>query len=83
MFDTFLQNGSLFPSMNHFVPFLALLIPLAVLDMALKGWGMWRAAKMNKNGWFIALLVVNSLGLLPAIFLLLTKDEYEKFKKQV
>lgn len=51
---------------------------LAVIDIVLKGWGMWRAARMNKQIWFIALLLVNSVGILPAIFLLLTKDEYKK-----
>jgi len=67
--------------MYQFAPFLLILIALALLDVGLKGWGMWRAAKMNKNIWFIALLVVNSLGILPTIFLLLTKDEYTQYKR--
>ena len=64
----------------HFIPFMWLLLPLAILDIALKGWGMWRAARMGKTGWFVALLVINSLGILPAIFLMLTNEEYEKKK---
>lgn len=59
-------------------PFLWFLAPLALLDLGLKGWGMWRAARMGKQIWFIALLIVNSLGILPIIFLLLTKSEYAK-----
>ncbi len=48
--------------------------PLALLDLVLKGFALWRAAKRGQQVWFIALLVVNSLGILPAIYLLLNKD---------
>lgn len=75
--ETFAQTGN--PVwMSQLVPFAVLLIPLAIADLALKGWAMWRAAKMNMKIWFIALLLVNSLGIVPAIFLLVTKDEYAK-----
>lgn len=67
-------------TLEQLVPFTLLLIPLAIADLALKGWGMWRAAKMNKTIWFIALLIVNSMGVLPIIFLLMTKKEYRNFR---
>ena len=51
---------------------------LVLLDTGLKGWAMWRAARMEKKSWFIALLVINSMGILPILFLLITKDEYRK-----
>ena len=74
----FLTNTG-FPMMRpDMYAFFGILSILALVDLGLKGWGMWRAAKMNKQGWFIALLLINSLGILPAIFLLITKDEYEK-----
>ena len=59
-----------------------MLFPLALLDIVLRGFGMWRAARMSKTGWFIALLVVNSLGILPAIFLLMTREEWGKKHKK-
>lgn len=77
MFHSF-SSSAFNPWMSYGAPFMGLLIPLVLLDLGLKGWGMWRAARMGKNVWFVALLVVNSLGILPAIFLLLTKDEYAK-----
>jgi len=46
------------------------LLPLVVLDLILKGISLWRAARYNQKGWFIALLVVNSVGILPVIYLL-------------
>lgn len=69
------------PGLHTAWPFFLLLVPLALLDVILKGWGMWRAARMGKQGWFIALLIINSLGILPAIFLLLTQDEYIAHRK--
>jgi hypothetical protein len=77
MFDSFAQNGVLVP-WHQIMPFVGLLLPLILLDIGLKAWGMWRAARMGKNIWFIALLLVNSLGILPAVFLLLTKEEYDQ-----
>ena len=50
---------------------------LFMIDMVLKVWSMWRAARLQKKVWFIALLFVNSMGILPLIFLSLTKKEYQ------
>jgi hypothetical protein len=76
----FLFTGSttLPPGMEFLTPYIGILVVLALLDVALKGWGMWRAARMSKKVWFIALLIVNSIGILPVIFLLLTNTEYER-----
>lgn len=42
---------------------------IAVL-VFLKGAALWRAGRNNQKGWFIVLLVVNTLGLLEIIYLL-------------
>ena len=42
---------------------------IAVL-IFLKGAALWRAGRNNQKGWFIVLLVVNTLGLLEIIYLL-------------
>ena len=42
---------------------------LAIIDLIAKGFGLWAAAKNNQKNWFIAILVINSAGLLPAIYL--------------
>lgn len=61
---------------------LGVLLVLAIVDLALKGWALWRAARMSKKWWFIALLIVNSMGILPTIFLLFTNSEYVKTVKK-
>lgn len=49
------------------------ILPLLILDIVLKGLALWRSARRSENIWFIFLLLVNSLGVLPAIYLLTHK----------
>ena len=58
-----------------------LLIPFMILDVVLKGFALWRSARKGQNVWFIALLIVNSLGILPAFYLLTNKEEKAKSNK--
>ncbi len=55
--------------------------PFLVLDLCLKAWALWRAARMNKLGWFVVLAIINSVGILPVIFLVITNEEYKKNEK--
>ncbi|MDA1208644.1 MAG: DUF5652 family protein [bacterium] len=57
---------------------MGVIVFVAFIDLAFKGWAMWRAARMNKHYWYVALLIVNSAGIFPAIFLLMTNKEYNK-----
>ena len=50
---------------------------LVLLNLILKGWSMWRAARMGMKTWFVALLLVNSMGILPLFFLAMTKKRYQ------
>ena len=43
-----------------------------------KGLGLWYAAKNKQKGWFIVLLIFNTLGLLPIIYLLWFKPKEVK-----
>ena len=59
---------------------IGLLLVVSAIDVIFRGWAMWRAARMEKKSWFIALLIINSMAILPIIFLLLTNNEYEKIR---
>lgn len=48
-------------------PFFPVLI---LFDLALRGFALYKAARANQPVWFVALLVVNSMGILPIIYLL-------------
>lgn len=43
-----------------------------------KGYAMWKAARRNEPAWFIALLVVNTLGLLEILYIFLFSKQSEK-----
>jgi len=74
-----LQDNAGFLSQVYNFHALAWLLPLILVDVPLKGWAMWRAARLEKSIWFIALLLVNSLGVFPVIYLVLSRVEYAKF----
>lgn len=49
----------------------AVLIVLAVWELAWKGMALWKASRRNQLGWFVAILLINSAGILPIIYLLM------------
>ena len=49
---------------------LPLLIVAAVWTIILKGFALWYSARGGQKGWFIVLLVVNTLGILEIVYLI-------------
>lgn len=49
--------------------FIIFMTPLIVWDICWKGVALWRAANKGQKNWFIALLVFNTLGILPISYL--------------
>lgn len=60
-----------------------MLIPLAIWDLTWKGLSLWNSAKHNSKKWFVALLIVNSAGLLPIIYHFYFREDSIKNKKQI
>jgi hypothetical protein len=55
-----------------------LLIVLAVLwTLVWKGLALWRAAELRQKYWFIAMLVINTLGILEIIYIFLVAKKYK------
>ncbi|OGG76410.1 hypothetical protein A2950_00930 [Candidatus Kaiserbacteria bacterium RIFCSPLOWO2_01_FULL_55_19] len=54
--------------------FMTALIPLVIVlvlwTVILKGYALWSAARNTQKWWFIALLVINTLGILELIYLI-------------
>jgi hypothetical protein len=63
--------------------FMNWLLPFVILDAVLRGFALWKSARKGQNWWFVALLVVNSLGILPGIYLLLHKEAAPEKKKKI
>jgi len=51
----------------HFGAFLLML--LALWEIAWKGGGLWQAARNKHLGWFIAILLINTAGILPILYI--------------
>lgn len=53
------------------MPTLTLLLALVVVwSVVWKGIALWRAARNYQRGWFIALLILNTAGILEIVYLL-------------
>ena len=48
---------------------LVALIVLALWDLVWKAVAMWEAAKQGSKLWFVLLLIINSVGILPIVYL--------------
>ena len=59
-----------------------MLIPLAIWSLFWKGWALWRASKNDSKPWFIALLVVNTMGILEILYLFVFGKEKSKAKRR-
>jgi hypothetical protein len=42
---------------------------LAVWEMVWKGIALWKAARNNSLGWYIPLIIFNTVGILPIIYI--------------
>jgi hypothetical protein len=49
--------------------FLALILILALWELVWKGIALWKAARNEQKYWFIAMLIINSLGILPILYI--------------
>ena len=63
------------PLYSPFTPqFAAIFIPLILVvvlwTIVLKGYALWSAARGGQKGWFIALLVINTVGILELVYLI-------------
>jgi len=47
---------------------------LIIWELVWKGIALWRAAQDDHLGWFILLLLINSAGILPIVYILLHKQ---------
>lgn len=54
------------------------LLIICLWDLVWRGLALWHSAKNKQKGWFIAVLLLNTLGLLPIIYLLWFKPKEKK-----
>ncbi|KKU46991.1 MAG: hypothetical protein UX66_C0028G0001 [Parcubacteria group bacterium GW2011_GWF2_46_8] len=55
--------------MQFFTQNQAAFIALSIWSLIWKGFALWRASRNNQRNWFIALLVLNTMGILEMVYL--------------
>ena len=64
--------------MIHFIQWMKnpmVFTPLIVWSLMWKGLALWRAARLRQVGWYIALLVINTVGIFEIIYLVATNNK--------
>lgn len=60
---------------ENFAWFIPVLIIASIWSSVWKIIAMWKSARNNHIVWFIAIAVINSLGILPIIYILLNRKK--------
>ena len=55
-----------------------ILVPFIIWAMVWKGLALWRAARLKQVGWYIALIIINTLGIFEIIYLIATRKKYKE-----
>ena len=61
---------------------MGILIPLVAWSLVWKGWALWKAAKNDSKPWFIALLIVNTMGILDILYIFVFGKQKKTSKRK-
>jgi hypothetical protein len=64
-----------FSALTNLNPILVALV--LVWSLVWKGLALWRSAQLSQKYWFIALLIINTLGILEIIYLFIISRKYQ------
>jgi len=55
---------------------------VAVWSLVWKGMALWKAARKDDRNWFVAILVINTLGILDILYIYFFSKKSSKTKKK-
>ena len=62
----------------NYTTFLVTIIVISIWDIFWKATAAWKASKRGSKMWFVVLIVLNTAGILPIIYLLCIKKKKVK-----
>ena len=69
---------------THVIATIVILFVVAIWDLIWKLTAMWKASKRGSKGWFVVLMIFNTVGILPILYHWFTKDnKIEEIKKPI
>jgi uncharacterized membrane protein YagU involved in acid resistance len=60
------------------MPFLALIVLACVWESVWKGIALWKSGRYGQLPWFVAIFILNTLGVLPIIYLIFFQKKSNK-----
>ena len=60
---------------ENVIMFLGIIMMLFVWEAVWKGIALYLSGKREQKAWFVFLLVINSMGILPIVYLVLNRDK--------
>lgn len=67
---------------THVLTVIIILGIIAIWDLIWKLTAMWKASKRGSKGWFVVLMIFNTMGILPILYHIFAKDDsIEPIKK--
>ncbi len=67
---------------QHSAWIMLMLLPIVIWELVWKGLGLWHSARYKQKAWFVAILIFNTVGLLPIIYLLWFRPKKESAPKR-
>ena len=58
-----------------------LIVLVVIWDMIWRGIALWKAGKNSQPGWFVSLLIFNTAGILPIIYLVFFQKKIDNQKR--
>jgi len=56
------------------------LLILGIWELIWKGIALWKAARNNHKTWYIAILIINTIGILPILYIYVFSKKKKKAK---
>ena len=77
-----------FAALSEIPPYLLTIV--LIWSLFWKGLALWKSARRGKKGWFVAILIINTLGIFEILYIFLfselnldNKRKKEKVKKKI
>ena len=60
---------------NNVVLFVISIIAISTWELVWKLKSMWKAGQLNEKVWFVCLMIFNTMGILPIVYLIMNKEK--------
>lgn len=57
---------------------IAVLVIFFLWELVWRGIALWYAARYNQKGWYVCVLIFNTVGILPIVYLLWFKPQWKE-----